>query len=90
MSRKDALQQGNHLLGLKRQQTIDAGAREQRRDHLEGRVLRGGADQDDVALLDVGQKGVLLGFVEAVDLVDEQDGAAADAASRARPRPSPL
>ncbi|WP_433918691.1 hypothetical protein OIE50_18355 [Streptomyces canus] len=37
----------------------------------------------DRAVLDVGQEAVLLGAVEAVDLVDEQQGALADAASAA-------
>ena len=60
-------------------QHVHAAAREQRRVHLEGRVLGGGADEDDRALLDVGQEGVLLGAVEAVDLVDEQDRAQAAA-----------
>ncbi len=43
---------------------------------LERRVLRRRADQHDVAGLDVGQERVLLRLVEAVDLVDEEDGAA--------------
>jgi hypothetical protein len=37
-------------------------------------VLRGGTDQGDHAVLDVGQEDVLLRLVEAVDLVDEQAG----------------
>jgi hypothetical protein len=64
-------------------------AREQRRVHLERRVLGGGADQHDVAGLDARQERVLLRLVEAVDLVDEDDRAAAGAAPRSRPRPSP-
>lgn len=50
---------------------------------FEAGVLRGGADQDDRAVLDVGQEAVLLGAVEAVDLVDEQQGALADGAPAA-------
>ena len=38
-------------------------------------VLRGGADQCDAAPLHIGQKGVLLGFVKAVNLVHEYQGA---------------
>jgi len=58
----------------------DLAAREQGAVKLEGRVLGGGADQHDGAVLDIGQEGVLLGAVEAVDLVDEEQGAlAADA-----------
>ena len=52
-------------------------AREQRRDDLEGRVLGGGADEGDQPAFDVVQEGVLLGLVEAVDLVDEEHRAAA-------------
>ena len=43
--------------------------------HGEERVLGGRPDQDDGAVLDPGQQGVLLALVEAVDLVDEQDAA---------------
>ena len=60
------------LEGLK---DVDPAPREQRRIHLEGRVLGGRADEDDRALLDVGQESVLLGPVEAMDLVDEEDRA---------------
>ena len=49
---------------------------EQRAVELEGRVLGGRADQHDRAVLDIGQEAVLLGAVEAVDLVDEQQRAA--------------
>ena len=38
-------------------------------------VFGGGADQRDGAALDIGQKAVLLGTVEAVDLVNEQQRA---------------
>jgi hypothetical protein len=50
---------------------------QQRGVDLEGRVLGGGADEGDVARLDVGEQGVLLPLVVAVDLVDEEHGAAA-------------
>ena len=50
------------------------GARQQGCDHLEGGVLGGGADQGDGPALDVGEEGVLLCLVEAMDLVHEQDG----------------
>ena len=76
-SRQRALQQRHDLRHGERAQRVDLRARQQRRDHFERRILRGGADQDDVAALHVGQKRVLLRFVEAVDLVDEQDGAPA-------------
>ncbi len=53
------------------------GPRQQRTDDLEGGVFGGGADQRDQAAFDVRQKGVLLGAVPAMDLVDEQDRALA-------------
>ncbi len=53
----------------------DAGAREQGGVHLEGGVLGRRADEDDRAVLDIGQDRVLLALVEAVNLVDEEQGA---------------
>src|SRR5437867_8469658 len=43
--------------------------------HLERGVLGRGADEDDRPRLDVGEEGVLLGAVESMDLVDEEDRA---------------
>ena len=68
-----------------RTQVVDAqrlepeqrGAREQRAGEREERVLGGGADEDEQALLDVREQRVLLGAVEAVHLVEEEDRAAA-------------
>ncbi len=59
----------------------DAAAADQRLVDLEVGVLGGGADQDHRAVLDPGQQRVLLGLVEAVDLVDEEDGALAELAA---------
>ena len=58
----------------------DAQAGEQGVVEVEGGVFGGGADEDEGAVFDVGQEGVLLGFVEAVDFVDKEDGFAAQAA----------
>jgi hypothetical protein len=52
-------------------------AREQGAVQLERRVLGGGAHQGDGAILHVLQESVLLGPVEAVDLVDEEERALA-------------
>ena len=52
-------------------------ARQQRAVQLERGILRGGPDQDDGAVLHIRQEPVLLGAVEAVDLVDEQQRALA-------------
>ena len=48
-------------------------AREQRGDHAKRGVLSRRADQGDRAGLDVGKQGILLGLVEAVDLVDKEE-----------------
>ncbi len=61
-------------------------AGEQRAVELETGVLGGGADEDDGAVLDVGQEAVLLGAVEPVDLVDEQERALAHLAPLLRGR----
>jgi hypothetical protein len=54
-----------------------ARARQQRAIHLKGRVLGGRTNQDDRAVLDRGQERILLTFVEAMDLVDEENRALA-------------
>ncbi len=64
-------------------QLVDLGARDQGRVDLEVRVLGGRADEHDQAFLDRGQQRVLLGLVEAVDLVQEEDRVAAVAAALA-------
>ena len=46
----------------------------QRPVDLEGGVFRGGADEHDAAFFHKGQKRVLLGLVEAVDLIHKDDG----------------
>ena len=52
-----------------------AAARQQRPGELEARVLGGRADQGDDPVLDPREEGILLGSVEAVDLVTEEDRA---------------
>ena len=52
-------------------------AGQQGRDDGEARVLGRCGDEDDEAVLDTGQEGVLLGLAEAVDLIEEEDGLAA-------------
>ena len=53
----------------------DAAAADERLVDLEIGVFGGRADQDDRAVLDPGQQRVLLGLVEAVHLVHEEDRA---------------
>jgi hypothetical protein len=58
-----------------RLQHVDHGTRQQGRIHLERGVFRGGAYEGEEAAFHMRQKGVLLAFVEAVHLVDKDDGA---------------
>ena len=58
----------------------DLRAGQQRAVEFEAGVLGGGADQRDDAALDEWQEAILLGAVEAVDLVDEQQRALAGGA----------
>src|ERR1035441_7746123 len=69
-----ALQKNDNLIFAQRIQHIDAAAREQRRVDLKRRIFGGRADQANAAFLDVREEGILLRFVEAVNLVDEDDG----------------
>ena len=61
------------LLVGERHELVDLAPRQQRRVDLEVRVLRRRADQRQRPLLDRRQQRVLLGLVEAVDLVEEED-----------------
>ena len=71
------MQQLDNLFFRQRLEHVHAAAGEQRGNDFERRILRGGADQADVALLHVRQECILLGLVEAMDLVDEDDRARA-------------
>ena len=53
----------------------DPAAGQQRCNHLKRRIFGRGTDQGDESAFHMVQKGVLLGLVEAVDLVHEEDGA---------------
>ncbi len=68
---------GHHLLellGRQRLEPPEGRPRQQRGVDLEEGVLGGGPDEHHQPLLDRGQQGVLLGAVEPVHLVEEQDG----------------
>ncbi|MNK98503.1 hypothetical protein D3C87_1188680 [compost metagenome] len=58
-------------------QHVDAGTRQQSIVEFEGRVFGGGADEDQRAVFNVRQKRILLGFVETVHFIDEQNRALA-------------
>ena len=68
----------------KRLESKEMTARKQRRVHVKTRIVRRRADQPHVAFFHVRQQQILLGFVEAVNLVDEQHGAPATATLRTR------
>ena len=70
-----ALDDRNDVFIGKRAQLDDARTRDERGVHFEIRIFGSGADQDDRAVFHRVQQRVLLAAVEAVDLVDEQDGA---------------
>ena len=59
----------------------DAAAADERLVDLEIGIFGGRADQDDRAVLDPRQQRVLLGLVEAVDFVHEEDGALGELAA---------
>ncbi len=70
---RPASEDHDQLLLRQRGQLDHRAAREQRRVHLEVRVLGGRPDERDEPVLDGVEDGVLLCLVEAVDLVDEED-----------------
>ncbi len=72
--RKRALNDSRQRGVIQLLQADDAGTAQKRRNNLERGVLGGGADERDRAVLDVRQDHVLLRFVEAVNLVDEEHG----------------
>ena len=72
--RDGVAQQFAKIVPRERLEHHDGGPRQERAHDLETRVLRGCADEHDVAGLDMGEKRVLLRFVEPVYLVAEQYG----------------
>ncbi len=56
---------------------IDPSPREQSVVQFKRGVLGGGADENQRAVFDIGQERILLGLVETVHFIDEQDGALA-------------
>jgi hypothetical protein len=70
---KGAFQDNFQLFRGKRLEDQHPAAGEKGGNDLEGRVFRGGADQGQQAAFDMGQKGILLGFVEAVYFINKED-----------------
>ena len=67
-------QQLCQILRRQRLEDKDLTPGQQRGIDLKGGVLGGGADENDASLLHKGEKGVLLRLVEAVNLIDKQQG----------------
>ena len=63
------------MVVVERLELEDAGAGDEGAVDGEVGVFGGGTDEDDGAVLDPGEEGVLLRLVPAVDFVDEEDGA---------------
>lgn len=61
------------MLLLQGLELVDLGAAEQSGVHFEIGVFRGGADQNQIALLHRGEQHILLGLVQALDLVHKED-----------------
>jgi hypothetical protein len=72
-----AAEKKDDFIFRQRLQHIDAAARKQRGVDFERRIFGGGADQADAAFFDVREECILLRFVEAMNFVDEDDGARA-------------
>src|SRR5436190_1341149 len=64
----------------------DLRARDERAVHIKERIVSGRANQAEISRFDIGQKNVLLRFVEMMDLIDEQDGLLSGGAEAIRRR----
>jgi len=69
-------QQQQNVFLAERLEPENGAAAQERRVQGEERVLGRGADENDDPLLDIAEEDVLLSTVEAMQLVDEEDGAA--------------
>ncbi len=69
------MQDGQYVLLGQAPEREDTAAREEGANDFKTRVFGGGTDERYGAAFDMGQDGILLRFIEAVDLVDEEDGA---------------
>src|SRR5277367_3676474 len=79
--RERAAQEHHNLIFGQRLQYVDSAAGEQRSVDFERRIFGGSADQANAAFFDMGEKGILLRLVEAMNFIDENDGSGAVLAS---------
>lgn len=69
------MENGYHGIGGDGFEAEEVASAEEGRDDVEAGVVGGGTDEADVAFFDVGEEEVLLGLVEAVNFIDEKEGA---------------
>src|SRR4051812_5026493 len=67
------VEQREQMFRRKRLELKNLRARDEGAVNVEERIMRRRADEPDGAVLDIRQQNILLGFVEAVNLVDEED-----------------
>ena len=72
--RERALKNCFYLFLRKRIKHENTTARQQRSSHLEGRIFSSSADQSDCTVFNCVQQCILLAFIEAMYLIDEQNG----------------
>ncbi len=65
---------GANLTFGQRVKSENPGAGEKRGSNLKGGVFRGGPDEGNRAILNKGQNGILLGLIEAMNLINKEDG----------------
>src|SRR6266699_84009 len=81
-----AVDQLFELLNAEQFKSKYLGGRDERAGHIEEWIVSGRANQSEASSFDVGQKNVLLRFVEMMDLIDEQDRLLAGGAEAIRRR----
>src|SRR5574344_1108053 len=75
------LQKRNEVVFAQRLQNKNLAAGKKRSIDLKRRIFRGRSDEDDAAFFNVGQKSILLSFIEAMDFINEKDGPDAELSS---------
>ena len=69
-----AVEEGDDVGGGDGLELENLGAGDEGGVDVEVGIVGGGSDEADGAAFEMGKEGVLLGFVEAVDLVNKEDG----------------
>src|ERR1700730_17201443 len=80
-----AIHQFFELFDAERLELKNLRTRDKRTVHVKERIVSGRADQPEISSFHIGQKNVLLRFVEVMDLVDKQDRFLSASAEKIRP-----